>query len=256
LKHYASFRGKWEIRKCQECGFGQSNVTADDIKCFYESDYFAGLTGKFSQDQDDRIDEGRKWWVDTFIPGSEINCLEVGPGSTATIAKYLQQSRPGIKYEAIEVSTFASEKLRGAGLSVYTGRLYDEDIRRAVNGQFDCLFATEVIEHDLDPQRFADGVFNALKSGGRACLTTGNFNGLTARYKGASWYYLYPPAHVCFYTPRSATILFKQAGFRNVEVHCVGLNYVRFNQKYRIPGFLQFAHMLQISTGMTISVQK
>jgi hypothetical protein len=116
LEHYASYHGKWNIGKCVECGFGQSNVTNEDIECFYESDYFAGKTGDFSQDHDAWIDEGRQWWIDTFVPGINISCLEVGPGTSATLGKYLMQSRPGIKYEAVEVSSFASERLKRAGL--------------------------------------------------------------------------------------------------------------------------------------------
>lgn len=256
LMHYASYQGKWNVLKCRECGFGKSNVTSADIESFYESDYFGGKTAKFSQDHEEQIDSGKKWWVDTFVSGNDINCLEVGPGSAAMIPKYMMKTRSGFKYEAVEISHIASRHLTDCDLSVHTGRIYDTEISDVVRGRFDYVIATEVIEHDLDPARFATGLYNSLRAGGRACLTTGNFDGMTARIKGSAWYYIDPPAHVCFYTPRSATRLFKKAGFRNVRIHCVGLNYVRLRQKYPIPGFLQLVHALQIPTGMTICAQK
>jgi SAM-dependent methyltransferase len=252
---YASY-GKFELEKCRECGFGQTNVTPDDIRDFYESAYFSGDTARFSQSHEEEIDQGKKGWIDKFVQGQDISCLEIGPGPAAMVPGYLAKTRSRLSYEAVEVSRDASEQLRERGFVVHTGKIYDDDIGEAVSGRFDYVVATEVIEHDLNPMKFVSGMFDALRPGGRACLTTGNFDGMVARFKGAKWYYIDPPAHVVFYTPRSARRLFIDAGFRKVSVNCVGLSYIRRNQRFPIPGLLQLVHALQLPTGMTIYAEK
>lgn len=253
---YAAYDQGWRVFKCVRCGFGQTNVTEDDINAFYEADYFGGLSARFRQDQEEQIDEARIWWIDNFIRGDDISCVEIGPGSAAMVPKYLARTRPDVRYEAVEVSHFASTHLSENGINVHVGKVYDVDIASLLGNRFDCAVATEVIEHDLHPRRFVGGLYNLLKPGGTACLTTGNFNGLTARWKGRSWYYLDPPAHVCFYTPRSAKLVFTEAGFRDIRIHCVGLNYVRLHRRYPVPGMLKFVDWLQIPTGMTITARK
>lgn len=255
MSRYASY-GKFEVEKCRDCGFGQTNVTEADIRDFYESAYFSGDTARFSQSHEEEIDEGKKWWIDRFVQGQDISCLEIGPGPAAMVPRYLGRTRSRLSYEAVEVSQSASEHLRERGLVVHTGKIYDDDISTAVGRRFDHVVATEVIEHDLDPRRFVSGMLDALKPGGRACLTTGNFDGLVARLKGPKWYYLDPPAHVVFYTPRSVRRLFAECGFRKVAVHCVGMSYIRLQQRLPIPGLLRLVDALQVPTGMTIYAEK
>ena len=255
LMDFAS-RGGFQIYKCEDCGFGQTNVTPEDIRHFYEKDYFDGKVARFSQADTEKADFAKAWWIDRSVRPGDVDCLEVGPGPAGMVAEYLRETRPAVKYEAVEVSEDASGVLRGRGFSVHTGKVYDSAIKSALHQKFDCVIATEVIEHDLDPESFIRGMYDALKQGGRACLTTGNFDGLTARVTGRNWYYLDPPAHVVFYTPRSVEKLFLGAGFSGVSVQCVGLNYVRLHRKLPVPGLLKLIHALQVPTGMTICAVK
>jgi SAM-dependent methyltransferase len=255
LREYAA-HGRWTVAKCRDCGFGQTNVTEKDLAGFYESEYFDGNRARFCQKAQDEISENKKWWLDRFVQGEHLRCLEIGPGPAAMVPGFLADNRSGFSYSAVEISRAASDQLRKRGYEVFTGKIYDEQISARVAGRFDYVVATEVIEHDTNPRGFVCGVFSALRPGGRACLTTGNFDGLTARFKGASWSYLDPPAHVCFFTPRSVHKLFTNAGFCDVRVHCVGLNYIRLYQRFPIPGMLAAVHWLRLPTGMTICAQK
>jgi SAM-dependent methyltransferase len=249
-------RNGFNVDKCARCGFGQTDVTADDIAGFYDAAYFSGDRANFQAEDSTAIDPAKAWWIDRYIPGEGIACLEVGPGPQAMLPQYMQATRRGVSFEFVEASAHAAEAVREKGYPVHHGLLYDEPVREACRGRFDRVIATEVIEHDLEPLAFASAMASALRPGGLACLTTGNFDGFVARRHRIKWYYVDPPAHVCLYTPRSIRRLFKAAGFDRVEVTCIGFRYIDRQLKRPIPGLLAAAHLLQLPTGMTIVARK
>lgn len=255
LREYGTVNG-YAIQKCPECGFGQTNVKADDIKSLYDGAYFAGENAGACQSASDEIKLGYKVWADRFIPGDCAAVLEVGPGPSAMLGRYLVSTRSPMSYAAVEISEFASKAIAAHGFEVHTGTIDDPAVSAICEGRFDAILATEVIEHVLDARKFADAIFRGLKPGGTLCLTTGNFDGLRARLNGLSWYYLNPPAHVCYYSPRSITRLLCDAGFTSIHVDCVGLNYLAVASKYPLPGLLPMVRLSRISTGMTVTARK
>jgi 2-polyprenyl-6-hydroxyphenyl methylase/3-demethylubiquinone-9 3-methyltransferase len=251
LREYAVVNG-FQIWKCRICGFGQTAITFEDTRQFYDPQYFSGGKARFSQAMDDEIPPSKRWWIDRYVSGKSKNVLEIGPGPAAMLGRYLATTRADISYEAVELSGFACDAVRRAGFHVYNGTIYTSDVEAVCRGRFDTVIATEVIEHDPDPRRFAQGMFDALKPGGAACLTTGNFDGIMARIKKDKWYYLDPPAHPVYYTPKSITRLLRGVGFSDVNVECIGSNYVELYLRYPIPGLLQFVQMIRLPTGMTV----
>jgi 2-polyprenyl-6-hydroxyphenyl methylase/3-demethylubiquinone-9 3-methyltransferase len=255
LREYAVVNS-FQIWKCRGCGFGQTAITSEDTEQFYDPDYFNGGKARFSQATDDQISPAKKWWIDRYVSASSKDILEIGPGPAAMVGQYLKSTRADVSYEAVEISSFACEAVRGAGFRVHNGTIYASEIEPACRGRFDTVIATEVIEHDPDPRRFAQGMFDALRPGGAACLTTGNFDGLMARIKKEKWYYLDPPAHPVYYTPKSIGRLLKDVGFKDLQVECMGSNYVDLYLRYRIPGLLQLIQLSRLPTGMTVVATK
>jgi SAM-dependent methyltransferase len=265
MKFYSSFKG-FSIYKCKSCGFGRANVSVDDVKELYEGSYFATYYGANSSifgtcksaelDDNSSIDSSKKWWLDRFVSGNNIRVLEVGPGAAPTVQRYLAGSRQGVAYETVEFSRTACDELERRGIAYHCGLIYQSDIAKTIANRFDYVVGTEVIEHDLHPHDFVRGLAQALRPGGRACLTTGNFDGLTARLMRGRWYYLHPPVHVCFYSPRSVKILFERNGFENVQVDCIGTRYYSLHERFPVPGFLPLIRALQVPTGMTIVAEK
>jgi SAM-dependent methyltransferase len=251
MRAYAAVNG-FQIWKCRACGFGQTAIASEDIRLFYDQQYFDGGKARFSQAANDEIPPSKKWWIDRYVPGKSRDFLEIGPGPAAMLGHYLASTRADISYEVVEISDFAGEAVRGAGFHVHSGTIYAPAVEAACRGRFDTVIATEVIEHDPNPRRFAQGMFDALRPGGAVCLTTGNFDGIMARVKKGRWYYLDPPAHTVFYTPRSITRLLRDAGFRDINIEYIGSNYVDLYLRYPVPGLLELVQMIRLPTGMTV----
>lgn len=255
--------GKYTIWRCPFCGFGQvwmDEATLASLSSFYDNRYSHGGADDSSVSQGQPIRPAIGYWLErllgTMDPGADFSVIEIGPGAGSAVGRYLRQNYPNIKYEAVEISDFVAKCLSKEGLLVHTGRITDPGIREKCRGRFDLVIGTEVIEHDPDPRGFAGAVYDMLKPGGKCAFTTGNLNGLMARIKGPRWYYIGPPSHVSYFTPKSTRTLFYASGFTDVNIWKVGFSYIELEMKYRIPGLLSFVHLLSLPTGMTISADK
>lgn len=253
----------FEVDRCPACGFGQVDVSPDVLASFYDKDYFNGDKASFAQQENEIISIARRRWIEHELKSlagrGHLRVLEIGPGLGGPIAGYFERERPADKYAAVEFSDYAAEKLRARGLQVWTGRIVDAEIQESCRGQYDFVFGTEVIEHDLDPHGFLQAVQSTLKPGGRAAFTTGNLDGRMSRRHKGDWYYLDPPAHVSYYTPRSAARAMAAAGFRNFRVMRYGFRHLEVAEK--VPAFLRGAllwatDVANVSTGMTISAER
>lgn len=256
------------ILRCQECGFGFVEIDQNITNEFYEEDYFSGEKASFAQEKDAQISEEQQFIVDNYVfknyqnPHSLISCLEIGPGIAGKVFKYLNSTNKHIQYSAIELSRIATDFLKGMGADVYCGKIYDDLTKNLIsrgnkqNKDFDVIFGFEVIEHDTNPYLFMSAVHSMLTSGGYCVFSTGNLDGLMAKFHKNNWYYLDPPAHVSYFTPKSLKILLEKIGFSKVYIRRFGFNYVRMYQRYKIPFFLDIVDYLNISTGMIVIAEK
>jgi SAM-dependent methyltransferase len=253
----------FEVDRCPACGFGQVDVSPDVLASFYDKNYFNGDKARFSQQENDPLDIAHRRWIENelkvFADRGPLSVLEIGPGLGGPIAGYFERERPADKYAAVEFSDYAAERLRARGLEIWTGRVVDPEILDACRGKYDFVFGTEVIEHDLDPHGFLQAVQSMLKPCGKAAFTTGNLDGRMSRRGKGDWYYLDPPAHVSYYTPRSAARAMADAGFIHFRVKRYGFRHLEVAEK--APEFLRGAllwatDVANISTGMTISAER
>ncbi len=103
---HASRHG-FEIFTCTSCGFGQTDVTHEDIRRFYDTDYFSGKTARLSQSETESADIPKTWWIDKYLRPTDINCRENGPGPAASTPCHPTRTRDQIQYEALEISDAA-----------------------------------------------------------------------------------------------------------------------------------------------------
>jgi SAM-dependent methyltransferase len=242
----------FELLRCRRCGLGHAVVGVEDLRDFYDEAYFRGEKARYAQREDQPLSAAQQYWVDRFVPLRGSALLEIGPGPGAGVARYLAASRPEVAYEAVDVSATVAGALQRREIECHLGAVHTPAVVEACRGRFDAAVAVEVIEHDSDPRRFAEASFSALRPGGVLCLTTGNFDGWVARLWGRRWYYLDPPAHVFYYTPRSIRRLLGEAGFGPMEIHYTGFRYIEKYLDTGIRAFLSVPHLLRLPTGMTV----
>jgi SAM-dependent methyltransferase len=261
-KFYATKYG-FDVTRCVQCGFGQVEASPDVLAKFYDKEYFEGKKAGFEQPENFVLWPSHRWWIEDQLSQlrgrKPLRVLEIGPGLGGPIAGYFERERKDDVYDAVEFSEYAAEKLRARGLNVWTGRVVDPAILDACRGKYDFVFATEVIEHDLDPHGFLGAVHEMLRPGGRAAFTTGNLDGLMARRGKVDWYYLDPPAHVSYYTVRAAKRAMEDAGLVNFRAERFGFRHI--TAALKMPSWLRgtvlkATDLANISTGMTISAEK
>lgn len=259
LRPYVRKHG-YLVLKCTRCGFGQVDVTAEEIAAFYDKAYFQGEKAHFAQGENSETPATHSYWIEQNLkrlPKTEgLRVLEIGPGVGGPIAGCIARVHPEIEFAVVEISRYACDVLAARGFRVFEGRVTDSETIAACRTKYDLIFGTEVIEHDPDPHAFVGAVHAMLKPGGWAAFTTGNLDGWIARWKREDWYYLDPPAHVSYYSRRSTHSIFKAEGFDNISVRCYGFNYINLKLKTHLPGILTLTHLSRISTGMSIAAQR
>lgn len=99
---------------------------------------------------------------------------------------------------------------RAAGLDVRHGTI-DE-----VDGSFDAITISHVIEHVHDPVAVIRSCFERLNPGGTLWIETPNVDALGLRRFGADWRGLEPPRHLVLFSRPALEMSLRKAGFDEV----------------------------------------
>jgi SAM-dependent methyltransferase len=161
--------------------------------------------------------------------------LEVGSGP----GYFLREAARYFDHlSAIEFSPGAREQLARLGVTTYDAAL-DE---LGFEDRFDCLAATQVIEHVYEPRAFLRTMNRALRRGGTLILTTPDASSWARPLLGHRWPSFKAPEHVVLYTKRSLGRVLLDAGFADVRFvahpHAFPVQLVadRLGLRARLPG--------------------
>jgi 2-polyprenyl-3-methyl-5-hydroxy-6-metoxy-1,4-benzoquinol methylase len=152
--------------------------------------------------------------------------FELGCGNGATLARLAKLG--GLELSAIEYSktgvAMAQQNCPSARVEV--GSAYDDLLARF--GLHDAVVSIEVLEHLYDPRLFAKRVFELLKPGGVALVSTpyhGYLKNLALALFNRFDYHanpLWDHGHIKFFSPRTLTRLFEEEGFRVQSIARLG----------------------------------
>jgi 2-polyprenyl-3-methyl-5-hydroxy-6-metoxy-1,4-benzoquinol methylase len=112
-----------------------------------------------------------------------------------------------------EFSPEGAEIARATGAEVFVGGI--EQI--APERKFDCIVATQVIEHVYQPLAFVQQLASHTKVGGHVVVATPDIGGALRRAMGRHWPSFKAPEHVLYFDFRTLSALMRRAGLSDVH---------------------------------------
>ncbi len=143
---------------------------------------------------------------------------------------------------ATEFSIEGAAAGRATGAEVFLGGIEEVPADR----KFDCVIATQVIEHVYEPRRLVKEMAQRVKPGGHIVLATPDIGGVLSRCMGRRWPSLKAPEHVLYFDFTRLKSLLEEAGLREVRKlpypHAFPLGLVAAKFRIALPGPLARLH--------------
>jgi len=161
-------------------------------------------------------------WVSNLIDGFALRILDVGCGDGATGA-LLKQIGKAREVHGVEIVASAAQRAEANLDTVIVGDFENIELPYQP-GSFDCILATEVLEHFADPWHAVLRLKSLLRDDGYIIASTPNIRNLTVIWGlvvRGDWHYnesgILDRTHLRFFTKSSFRDMFVQAGL-TVEV--------------------------------------
>jgi SAM-dependent methyltransferase len=160
------------------------------------------------------------WWHGqrssaAFWVPPRVTVLDIGCGFGESLAYHRGR---GCEVWGVEADQNIARVAAHHGFNVHVG-LFDPTLYKPAS--FDYVTMDQVIEHVIDPIATLRGVYDVLKRGGTAVLTTPNASSLTARMFGRRWINWHTPYHMHFFTPRSLRRAAELAGLEVASIKTI-----------------------------------
>jgi len=208
--------GRYSIYHCGKCGFGETHprLKESEIGKFYAKYYpLSKTTSATIRDSAKIPNRFYSWLCGTdnaahyyISPKSKV--LDIGSGSGRSLLEIEKLEGEAYGVEPDPNAQKIAEKL---GLNVYQGLITDNVFPGEM---FDYITASQVIEHDPDPETFMKAVYKRLKDRGRAIFSFPNTESLSQKIFKEKWIHWHVPYHCNFFTKKSFILLADSVGFK------------------------------------------
>lgn len=204
-------KGQWSYLQCPDCRLVFLNPIPDEatLSSYYNVAYEVDF-----ERYTENIRRGSARVLGDLKRGfpERGRLLEVGSSYGGFLA---EARRDGWDVTGIELDERATRYAREQfGLRVFLGTLHDHLER--LQGPYEVVAMFHVIEHVPAPVQLLQICRKLLKPGGLLILKTPNVESLVAKLTGASWQWIYPPAHIHLYSPTTLATLLVKAGYQPV----------------------------------------
>jgi len=201
----------------------------------YQSNDFHANTSRLDEDRsvqtiDDLPDEWKKSIImqvsllrRTLLPKAKI--LEIGCGEGLLLDKLCNE---GFQVQGIEPSITGSQRGKSKGLDIINGYFPNQ----LLNGMFDAVVISHVLEHCEDPVNILKEITKLLSPNGYLLLIQTNYKGAIPFLMKEKWYAWVPKEHYWHFTPHGLNFLAKNIGFKMIE--CEFSSLVHWGRKNKI----------------------
>src|SRR5262249_54960311 len=142
------------------------------------------------------------------LTGGDLLEIGCGYGYLLDEARLFFDRRVGTDF-----SSQAAEIARATGAEVFIGGVDQVP----PESKFDCVVATQVIEHVYEPLSFVKALAEHTKLGGHIVIATPDIGGALRRVTGPRWPSFKVPEHVLYFDFRRLSALMHRAGLTNVR---------------------------------------
>jgi SAM-dependent methyltransferase len=142
------------------------------------------------------------------LTGGDLLEIGCGYGYLLDEARLFFNRRVGTEF-----SSQGAEIARTIGVEVFVGGI--EQV--PPGAKFDCVVATQVIEHVYEPLPFVKRLANHAKPGGHIVLATPDIGGVLSKVMGRRWPSFKAPEHVVYFDFQTLSSLMRHAGLQGVR---------------------------------------
>lgn len=211
--------GNYEVALCLDCGLSYlyPRLTEEAMQAVYrDPSYFEGGESGYADtsyvEQEASLRATFKCLLRNLTKRGATggDLLEVGCG----YGYLLDEARPFFQRRVgTEFSSQAAELARETGAEIFVGGV--EQLHLEV--RFDCVLATQVIEHVYDPLPFVRNLVRLVKPGGHMVLATPDIGGVLRKVMGRHWPSFKVPEHVVYFDFDSLESLMRQGGIEKIS---------------------------------------
>ena len=237
-------REPYSVARCGACGFHYlyPRLAESAIREAYQkSSYYEGGTCGYADtsytDQERALRATFKRLLNNLsrrgLTGGDVLEVGCGYGYLLDEARTYFDRRVGTDFSGEAAGT-----ARSTGAEVFVGGL--EEVPR--DSKFDCVIATQVVEHVYQPLSFVEQLVNSTRPGGHIVLATPDMGGVLRKTMGRRWPSFKVPEHVLYFDFRTLSILMRRAGLCDVRrlpyPHAFPLGLIAAKFRLRMPPVL------------------
>jgi len=204
-----------KIVKCLDCGlvYAHPQPSEEHLDAVYKEGYFNGschsdyLMEKklYLHRFQERLKE-----ISSFKTQGKL--LDVG----CAVGYFLETARQaGWEVSGVEISDFAAEQAKKAGIDVFAGKLEEAEYP---DQHFDVVTLWHVLEHMKDPSGSLQETHRILNNGGLLAIELPNMASKKSRKSGEDWDQIKPKEHLFYFTPDVLRRMVEKGGFRVVKI--------------------------------------
>jgi 2-polyprenyl-3-methyl-5-hydroxy-6-metoxy-1,4-benzoquinol methylase len=144
--------------------------------------------------------------------------LDVGSGDCLIFKMLSEQGLDAKNYHALDLDKKSLAACRRIGVKHTSHKFFDEEFTKQNKTKYDIIIATEVFEHQTDPQSFMETAFSSLKKGGLIILSVPNRHRFFKKFRKDE-----PPHHFLMLSKEFFTKNFSR-NIIHIEDYCYNEN--------------------------------
>lgn len=218
--------GSYAIYKCNGCGYMTTvpSLKKNEIGMFYNK--FYPMSKLSSKDVLKQINTKNKllMWLEGINNTSHHyvtqnnDVLDIGSANGVSLLEIKGQ---GARAFGVEPDPHAKKIAKELGLNVFTGFITGNPFK---GRKFDYITASQVIEHEPDPNKFLKALRSRLKNNGKIILSFPNNGSFYQYIFGIRWIHWHVPYHINHFSKKSFLILAKKNGLKVTKLKTITPN--------------------------------